>query len=65
MSEFNVGNLVRVKGQRGRPEKWVISVMSENEAKIVQYKKPNSEKIISLNDIALYPVKAEKVEEVV
>ena len=65
MHEFKIGDAVRIKGQRGRPQKWVIHFLDNASALVTQYNPPNSEQRVALNNLAPYPVKAAKVEEVV
>jgi len=69
MHEFKVGDAVRIKGQRGRPRKWLIEelllVGEAPEAELYQYLKPHVNTTVFIKDLAPYPVKAAKVEEVV
>jgi hypothetical protein len=68
MSEFKIGDAVRIKGQRGRPQKWIIAQMGYAQDEpiiLVQYSNRDNTTAIFDDKIALYPVKAEKITEVV
>lgn len=65
MNEFKVGDAVRLRGQHGRPQKWIISFLEDNNAEITKWVDPYSRQIVRTDDIAFYKeyVKKEKIIE--
>lgn len=64
MSELQIGDAVRIKGQKGRPVKWVISQIfyeeEEGRVALIMYKNPEAETLNYINNLAPYSEYAKK-----